>query len=82
MSAACAGVAAEFSAGRYCAHNWLKLRMARSWLRRSVAGSPVTRPEGSGVHPISPPPPMPADSGLPPDSWKMFPAMPAAALPL
>src|SRR5277367_4363991 len=80
MYAASAGVAASFSAGRYCDHCWLNVRTADSCVWRSAAGLPVTKPAGSGVQPMRPPPPSPSDSGLPFDSWYMFPAMPAAAL--
>ena len=66
----------------YWAQMWLKVRIAASWVRRSAAGFPVTYPPGSGVQPISPPPPSPTDSGWPPDSCQMFPAMPAAAFPV
>ena len=69
MSAAAAGEDAAFSAGMYWDQILLKARIAVSWVCRSAAGFPVTYPPGSGVQPISPPPPSPSDSGLPPDSW-------------
>jgi hypothetical protein len=52
----------------YWAQIWLNFKIAASWVCRSAAGLPVTYPPGSGVQPISPPPPSPSDSGLPPDS--------------
>ena len=70
------------SVGMYWDHCWLYVSRAANWVCRSAAGLPVTMPAGSGVQPISPPPPVPTDSGLPMDSRYMFPAMPAAARPV